>query len=339
MKVARLHQIHDFRFHDEPIPTPAEGEVLIKMAAVSICGSDIHWFADGGIGTARLNSPIVLGHELSGTIASGDRQGERVAIDPAIPCGCCEFCREGNPNFCTSLRFAGDGMTIGGGMQEYLNWPTKSLFALPDNIPFAEAAALEALGVGIHAIDLGHLNLGMSVGIYGCGPIGLLMIQLARLSGASFIVATDRLHQRVEAARRFGADLALQADSGREAIEILAATKNRGLDVTFEVAGDSAAVDTAVTTAMPGAKVILVGIPADDQTCFKASSLRRKGLTVKWVRRMKHVYPRAINLVQEGMVDISSVITHHFPFAETQAAFLEAEKRSGLKVIIEFDQK
>jgi L-iditol 2-dehydrogenase len=338
MKVLRLHQPHDLRFHDEPVPTPLEGEVLVKLAAVSICGSDIHWFSEGGIGTARLTSPLVLGHELSGTIASGERKGERVAIDPSITCGHCEYCLEGNPNFCTSLRFAGDGLTTGGGMQEYLNWPIRSLVTLPDQIPFAEAAVLEALGVGIHAIDLGHVRMGMSVGIFGCGPIGLMMIQLARLSGATYIVATDRLPQRVEAARRFGADLALQANSGEEVAEIMAATHKRGLDVTFEVAGTNPAVDTAAATAKPGARVVLVGIPAENQTSFNPSIVRRKGLTVKWVRRMKHVYPRAIQFAQNKLVDISSVITHRFPFSEAQSAFLEAEKREGLKVVLEFNQ-
>jgi len=326
------------RFHDEPVPTPLDGEALVKIAAVSICGSDIHWFSEGGIGTARLTSPLVLGHELSGTIASGERKGERVAIDPAIPCGQCDFCREGNPNFCASLRFAGDGMTVGGGLQEYLSWPLKSLVSLPDQIPFAEASALEALGVGMHAIDLGHLRVGMSVGIFGCGPIGLMMVQLARLSGAGYIVATDNIPQRVEAARRFGADLALQADGGKEVEEIMAATHKRGLDVTFEVAGTNPAVDAATITARAGAKVILVGIPAENQTCFNPSIVRRKGLTVKWVRRMKNVYRRAINLVQNGRIDMAAMITRRFPFSEAPQAFFEAEKREGIKVVLEFPE-
>ncbi|HVN52834.1 MAG TPA: alcohol dehydrogenase catalytic domain-containing protein [Anaerolineaceae bacterium] len=338
MKVLRLHQPHDLRFHDEPAPVPEAGEELVKMAAVSICGSDLHWFAEGGIGTARLTRPLVLGHEMAGMIVSGSREGERVAIDPAIPCGKCEFCREGNPNFCTALRFAGDGLTVDGGLQEYIRWPSKSIWPLPESISFGEAAVLEALGVGIHSIDLGHLRVGMSVGIFGCGPIGLMMVQLARLAGAAFIVATDRLPQRVEAARRFGAHLALQADDGREAGEILAATHHRGLDVTFEVAGDNAAVETAAATAKPGAKVVLVGIPPEDRTSFQASTVRRKGLTVKWVRRMKHVYPRAIRLVEEGLVDVHAIITHRFPFSQAQQAFEEAANRNGLKVILEFEE-
>ncbi len=336
MKISRLYNTHDIRLEETPLPEPGEGEALVRLAAMSICGSDIHWFAEGGIGTYTLEQPLVLGHELSGIIDSGPRKGERVAIDPAIPCGHCEFCEEGNPNFCTSLKFAGDGKTDGG-LSEWIVWPERCLFALPDSVSFAEGAMLEALGVGIHAIDLGHLRPAMSVGIFGCGPIGLLMIQLARLSGATTIIATDKLPQRLDTARRLGADLALPAEDGKEVEAIMQATHHRGLDVTFEAAGENAAVETAVATAKPGARVVLVGIPSDDLISFKASTVRRKGLTIKMVRRMKLVYPRAIRLVQSGRIDIKSLISQRFPFAQTQQAFEAAEKRNGIKVIVEFN--
>ncbi|MCE1254521.1 MAG: zinc-binding dehydrogenase, partial [Anaerolineae bacterium] len=320
MKISRLYHTHDIRLEETPLPQPDEGEVLVRLAAMSICGSDIHWFAEGGIGTYTLKQALVLGHELSGLIDSGPRKGERVAIDPAIPCGHCEFCEEGNPNFCTSLKFAGDGLT-NGGLSEWITWPERCLFTLPDSISFAEGAMLEALGVGIHAIDLGHLRPAMSVGIFGCGPIGLLMIQLARLSGAGLIVATDKLPQRLEAARKMGADLVIPADKGKEVEAIMQATHKRGLDVTFEAAGENDAVEAALTAAKPGARVVLVGIPSDDKVSFKASTVRRKGLTIKMVRRMKLVYPRAIQLVQSGKIDVKSLITDRFPFELTQKAF------------------
>ena len=334
MQVVRLHGAGDLRLHDEPMPSPGPGESLVRVTAVSICGSDIHWFAEGGIGDARIKQPLVLGHEFAGVIASGERSGERVAVDPAIPCGVCEFCLEGNPNFCTSMRFAGDGK-FDGALREYVAWPTHCLFRLPESIGDAEGALLEALGVGIHAIDLGHLRPGMSVGIFGCGPIGLLMVQLARISGATHIIATDKLPHRLEAAKSFGATNVFQAEGGQETAEILAATHRRGVDVAFEVAGENDAVETAVAAAKPGARVVLVGIPADDRTTFTASTARRKGLTIKLVRRMKHTYPRAIALVEHGLVDVRSLVTHRFPLTEAKPAFVEAEKRSGLKVVVE----
>jgi len=334
MQVVRLHSAGDLRLHDEPTPTPGPGEVLVRVTAVSICGSDIHWFAEGGIGDARINQPLVLGHEFAGVIADGERSGERVAVDPAISCGVCEFCLEGNPNFCTSMRFAGDGK-FDGALREYVAWPTHCLFRLPESISNAEGALLEALGVGIHAVDLGHLRAGMSVGIFGCGPIGLLMVQLARISGATHIIATDKLPHRLEAAKSFGATNVFQAEGGKETAEILAATNRRGVDVAFEVAGENDAVETAVAVAKRGARVVLVGIPADDRTAFNASTARRKGLTIKLVRRMKHTYPRAIALVERGSVDVRSLVTQRFPLTEAKHVFVEAEKRSGLKVVVE----
>jgi L-iditol 2-dehydrogenase len=334
MQVVRLHGAGDLRLHDEPMPSPGPGESLVRVTAVSICGSDIHWFAEGGIGDARVKQPLVLGHEFAGVIADGERSGERVAIDPAIACGVCEFCLEGNPNFCTSMRFAGDGK-FDGALREYVAWPTHCLFRLPESIGNAQGALLEPLGVGIHAIDLGHLRPGMSVGIFGCGPIGLLMVQLARISGATRIIATDKLPHRLQAAQSFGATDVFQAEGGQENAEILAATHDRGVDVAFEVAGENDAVETAVATAKRGARVVLVGIPANDRTAFNASTARRKGLTIKMVRRMKHTYPRAISLVEQGLVDVHSLVTQRFPLTEATPALVEAEKRSGLKVVIE----
>jgi L-iditol 2-dehydrogenase len=171
--------------------------------------------------------------------------------------------------------------------------------------------------------------------VFGCGPIGLLIVQLARLSGASTIIATDILPHRVEAAKNFGADYAVLAGAGRELDEIRAATNRRGVDVAFEAAGEQDAVDVSVAAVIPGGKVILVGIPADDHTSFPASVARRKGLTIKLVRRMKHTYPRAIELVSKGLVDVRSLVTHRFPLEKSAEAFEVAQRREGLKIIIE----
>lgn len=334
MKVLRLHGVRDLRLREEPVPVTNAGELLVRVRTVSLCGSDLHWFAEGGIGDVRLTTPIILGHEFAGEIASGSRSGERVAVDPAIPCGRCEFCLEGNPNFCGKVRFAGDGK-FDGALREFVAWPEECLHSLPEGVSLQEGAVLEAMGVGLHAINLGHLRPGCSVGIYGCGPIGLLMVQLARHSGAVQIIATDRLPHRVQAAREHGATLALQSDGGGENAAILKSTEGRGVDVAFEVAGENDAVETAIATAKPGARVVLVGIPSEDRTSFTASAARRKGLTILMVRRMKHTYPRAIALVQQGIIDVKSLVSQNFPLEDAGQAFAEAEKRSGLKTVIE----
>jgi L-iditol 2-dehydrogenase len=330
MKVIRLHASADLRLHDEPDPIPGAGEKLLQVKAVGICGSDIHWFLEGGIGDAALEQPLVLGHEFAAEL----EDGQRVAVDPAIPCRKCEFCLRGHPNLCPEVRFAGHGM-VDGVLCEVMAWDEKCLFPLPDSLTYADGAMLEPLGVALHAVDLAHLRVGMTIGVFGCGPIGLLIIQLVKLSGAANIIATDKLAHRVEAAKAYGANKALLVGGGYEREELLAATGGRGVDVAFEVAGDQGAVDDAFSTVIPGGKVVLVGIPGDDKTSFTATVARHKGLTIKMVHRMKHTYPRAIALVSQNMVDVSTLVTHRFPLAQAAEAFAVAARREGLKVIVE----
>ena len=330
MKVVRLHAHGELRLHDEPEPAPLAGEGLVRVKAVGVCGSDLHWFTEGEIGDAKLEHPLVLGHEFAGET----EDGQRVAVDPATPCRHCEFCERGHPNLCENMTFAGHGETDGA-LRECASFPTRCLFPLPDSLSYADGAMLEPLGVAIHAVDLGKLRTGMSVGVFGCGPIGLLIVQLARLSGASQIIATDLLPHRLEAAKSFGADHAILTGAGGELEKIRAATDGRGVDVAFEVAGEQEAVDVSIAAVIPGGKVVLVGIPTDDHTAFSASIARRKGLTLKLVRRMKHTYPRAIELVSKGLVDVRSLVTHRFPLEKAAEAFAVAQRREGLKIIIE----
>jgi len=331
MKVLRLHASGDLRLHDEPLPVPAGGEALLRVKAVGICGSDLHWFRESGIGDARLVRPLVLGHEFT---ALDEQTGRLAAVDPAIPCGQCEFCLEGNPNLCLAVRFAGHA-DVDGAMRQYLSWPERNLFPLPENLDAPAGVMLEPLGVALHAVDLAHLRPGMHIGVFGCGPIGLLVIQLARLAGATRIVATDRLLRRVEAARSLGAQTAVQVGDDGCLPDLPALVGLRGLDVVFEVAGENQAVECAMAAAKPGGVVIPIGIPSQDRTSFSASTARRKGLTIKLCRRMKKTYPRAIDLVAHGKVDVSSLVTHRFPLDQALEAFAVADRREGLKVIIE----
>jgi L-iditol 2-dehydrogenase len=331
MKSARLHAPGDLRLQDEPTPIAGEGEVLIRVKTVGICGSDLHWFSEGAIGDAELKHPLVLGHESSGET----EDGRRVAVDPAIPCGRCEQCQHGHPNLCASIVFAGHAMQDGA-LREWMPWNQECLIPIPDTFTYEDGAMLEPLGVAIHSVDLAHLKAGMTVGVFGCGPIGLLIIQLARLSGAVNIVATDKLAHRVEAAKALGAHHAFLVENRLASGEIQAVTGERGLDVAFEAAGEQEAVDDAFAAVISGGKVILAGIPDEDRTSFSASVARRKGLTIKLVRRMKHTYPRAIELVSIGLVDVRSLVTHRFPLEDVLEAFRVAKRRDGLKVMIEF---
>src|SRR5581483_9747912 len=204
VKVLRLQRAGDLRLHEEPEPRAADGEVLVHVTAVGLCGSDRHWFVEAGIGDAVLDRPLVLGHEFAGVIASGPRAGERVVLDPAVPCRRCDVCLAGLPHLCPSGRFAGHGSTDGA-LRTSLAWPEDLAHWLPDRIPDTEAALLEPLGVALHALDLGHVRRGTRTGVFGCGPIGLLLVQAIGAAGGETVVATDPLPHRRTAALTAGA--------------------------------------------------------------------------------------------------------------------------------------
>jgi L-iditol 2-dehydrogenase len=333
VKAARLHAVSDIRIAEEDQPTRGAGESLVRVTSVGICGSDLHWFTEGAIGDAQILHPLVLGHEIAGIIEGGPLDGQRVAVDPAKPCGVCEQCMEGNHNLCPTVRFAGHG-TNDGGLRDYLAWPTTLLHPVPDTLSDADAAMLEPLGVALHAHDLGKTRTGGVVAVIGCGPIGLCLSQLARVSGARQIVALEPLKHRREAAAAMGADVAFDADRDDIHASLAEATGGRGADVVFEAAGTDAAIALAVAAARPGGRVVLVGIPEQDTTTFPASVARRKGLTLKLSRRMKATYPRATRLAADGLVDISSIVTHNFPLTRADEAFQAASDRVGLKIIV-----
>lgn len=336
MRALRLHPDRQLRFHDEPVPEPGPGEVLIRVTAVGLCGSDRHWLVEGGIGDAVLDAPLVLGHEFTGIVASGPQRGRRVAVDPAVSCGACEPCRTDAPNLCLNMRFAGHGRTDGA-LREYLAWPKTSLYPLSDLIDDAEGALIEPLAVAIHGLDLALLGKGVTVGVIGCGPIGLLLVALSQSAGAGTIIATDPQRHRLDAAAAMGATRTIEAaESVDDGAAVLAATGGRGLDVVFEVAGEAAAVECAVAVARPGGQVVLLGIPPDDRTTFSASVARRKGLILKLSRRSTpDTFQRAVQLAEERTIDLAGLVTLRVPLANAAQAFDALVRRDGVKAIIE----
>jgi L-iditol 2-dehydrogenase len=329
MRVARLWAAGDIRVADEPMAAPRPGHSLVRVTTVGICGSDLHWYGEGAIGDARLDRPLVIGHEIAGVVQDGPLDGRRVAVDPAIPCGNCRTCLSGDRNLCPAVVFAGHG-GCDGGLRGYLSWPTELLHELPGGVSDVDGALLEPLGVAVHAADLGHPRIGGSVGVFGCGPIGLLLVRLARLGGATRVIAADPLEHRRAAALHYGADEVLDPSTELD-VDGLA------VDLAFEVAGTDAALDAALRAVRPGARVVLVGIPDDDRVGFRASLARRKGLTLVLARRMNDVYPRAIELVARGLVDTGSLVTAAYPLDQVAAAFTDAATRTGLKVVVRPD--
>lgn len=331
MLAIRLHGPRDLRADQiaDP-PEPGRGEALIRVASAGICGSDLHTYQDGRIGDTRVAHPLVLGHEFAAEVLAVGAEaldgmarqilpGTRIAVDPAEACGRCEQCEQGNPNLCLHLKFCGlfpqDGC-----YRERMIVTARQCFPLPDSIDDASGALLEPLGVALHATDLSHVRPGDSVAILGAGPIGLLILQTVRLAGAKEVFIADRLPWRLDLAKRLGGTIIDSSTTNPVAV-VLKNTADRGVDVAVEAAWAEETVQQAVDMARYGGRVTLVGIPADDRLTMSHSPARRKGLTLRFCRRMKHTYPRAIQLTETGKVDVRCLISHRFPLAKASEAF------------------
>jgi L-iditol 2-dehydrogenase len=331
MLAARLHGPADLRVEEIPHPgPPGRGEVLLRVKTTGICGSDLHTYTDARIGDTPVEGPLILGHEFSGVIeAVGPgsldgcfepiQPGTRVAVDPAQPCGRCELCEKGHPNLCCRLHFCGN-FPDGGSLCEWMHMPGRSCFPLAKSIGDVEAALLEPLGVAIHAVDLARIKVGSAVAVLGAGPIGLLILQVAKLAGADPVFVTDKLPWRLEAAQKLGAR-PINCEHGEAVQRVLQETNGRGVDVAIEAAWADRSVEEAAEMARLGGRLVLVGIPGDDRLALKHSTARRKGLSIMMSRRMKHVYPRAIRLAESGRVRLKELVSHHFSLKQAARAF------------------
>lgn len=336
VQAARIHGRGDIRVAMERAETPGPGEVLLRVSAVGLCGSDLHWYEEASIGDARLSHPLILGHEFAGVIADGSRAGERVVVDPAYNCGHCRPCLQGRTNLCLAGRFAGHG-TTDGALRSLMAWPERLVYPIPDSIGDDEAALLEPLGVALHALDLALVSPGDRAGVYGCGPIGLLLVQLLRMRGAATVIATDLLAHRVAAAKALGATAAFLVEERAVAdpSHPRGLARDQAVDVAFEVSGSDEALSDAIAAVRPGGRVVIVGIPTGDRTVFEAGAARRKEIAMLMCRRMiPSDLPRAVGIGSIGSVRLSPLITHRYPLAQAAEAFATLAARSGIKVIV-----
>ena len=331
MLAARLHGPRDLRIESVPHPgRPGPGQALLRVKCTGICGSDLHSYLDARIGDTPIGGPLILGHEFSGVVeavgpGSHDgnfeplKPGTRVAVDPAQPCHRCEFCEQGHPNLCRRLHFCGN-YPDGGSFCQWMHMPSHSCFPVPKTIDDEGAAMLEPLGVAIHAVDLAKLRVGYSLAIVGAGPIGLLILQVARLAGADPVFITDKLPWRLKLAAKYGA-VPINFDAEDPLKRLQHETRGRGVDVAIEAAWSDHSVSQAVEMVKLSGRVVLVGIPGDDRLAMKHSTARRKGLTIMMSRRMKHIYPRAIQLAEQEKLDLHGLISHRFPLKRAAEAF------------------
>src|SRR5262245_1367334 len=267
-----------------------------------------------------------MGHECAGAVvAVGARVthlavGDRVALVPAVACGECESCLEGHPNVCPRGRFVGSP-GVPGAMQDMIAHPARLAFRLPPGMTDVEGALLEPLGVALHAIGLAPVRVADTVAVFGCGPIGLMIVRLARLAGARDVFASEVVAHRRRMAEAWGASLVVDPAASDPVRAIADATSGRGVDVAFEAAGALDTPEQAVEVSKAYGTAVIVGICADDRVPLRATPGRKKALTIKVSRRMGHVYPRTLALVHRGMVDVRALVTHTVPLARGAEAF------------------
>lgn len=342
MKVLVAHAAKDIRIETRAVPTPGPGQVLIKMAAGGICGSDLHYYNHGGFGPVQLKEPMILGHEVAGRIAAlGDgvttlAEGALVAVSPSRPCGACAYCHDGRQNHCLNMRFYGSAMPfphIQGAFREYL---VADVAQCADAGPLSEgeAAMAEPLAVVLHAAGHAGALLGKRVLVTGCGPIGLLAVLVARSAGAVEVVATDISDFTLEKARAVGADATINVASTADGLTPYTADKGH-FDVLFECSGVASALAAAVPALRPGATVVQLGLGGDMTLPMQA--MTAKELQLKGSFRFHSSFFTAVEMMRSGRLDVTPLITHRIGLDAAQSAFeLASDRSQAIKVNITF---
>ncbi|MCD6354235.1 MAG: alcohol dehydrogenase catalytic domain-containing protein [Prolixibacteraceae bacterium] len=319
-------------------------EVKIKLAAIGVCGSDIHYYSVGKIGSQVVEYPFAVGHECSGIISDVGEEvtnvkvGDLVVVDPAVYCGVCDQCRAGRQHTCRNGKFLGCPGQLEGCLSEYIVLPDFTCYDVTGKLNAVQAALIEPLSIGVYAVNMATIeNKSTSVGIFGAGPIGLSILFKLLASEIKNIGVIEPLDYRLEKAKEIGAAYFINPEN--ENVETAVQQKEEYLlDVVFEASGEQDAVDNALKVLKPGGKLILVGIPPAAEYTFDMDLMRRKELSVVNIRRQNHCVEEAINLVVSGKIDIEKMVTHNFTLEETATAFdmVEGYKDGAIKAVINF---
>jgi len=326
MKAAMLTGIRRIEVRQVAAPRiSSDTEVLLKVDAVGVCGSDCHYFETGRIGSQIVQMPFVLGHECAGTVVdigskvSRVRRGDQVAVDPAVACHRCDQCRSGRENTCRNLKFLGCPGQMNGGLCEQIVMPEDSLYPLAGKVTPEQAVLCEPLSIGLYAVQQAELPDRYAAAILGTGPIGLSVLLMAQATGVGKTYMTDLIDERVEIARQAKATWAGNADK-EDITKSIMAEEPMGMDVVFECAGEQETIDQAVELLKPGGKLMLVGIPRAERISMVIDQARRKELSIINIRRQRGCVQTAIDLVATGRIAVDFMVTHRYSLDQCQEA-------------------
>ncbi|XP_057307172.1 sorbitol dehydrogenase-like [Hydractinia symbiolongicarpus] len=336
-----LHGIGDMRLEQRPVRKPGQNEVLLKMHSVGICGSDVHYLKNGRIGDFVVKDPMVLGHEASGTVVDvGEgvihlKKGDRVAVEPGVPCRVCNFCKSGRYNLCSSIFFCATPPDDGSLSRFYVH-AADFCYKLPNHVSYEEGALLEPLSVGVHACRRAGVVMGDTVLILGAGPIGLVTLMVAKAAGASRIAITDLDANRLQMASKLGADQTIKVTSrdGKEVADHIRSSFGDP-DRTIECTGAESSIQTGIYATKSGGVLVIVGMGKSEITLPIVNALVRE-VDVRGIFRYANCYPTALELVASGKVDVKPLITHRFKLEQSHDAFevSASGKDNAIKVMI-----
>ena len=341
MKVAIMTGVGQMDYTQRPIPTPKDNEVLVKLEYVGICGSDLHYYETGAIGSYVVEPPFVLGHEPGGVVVEVGKGvkhlkvGDKVALEPGKTCGQCEFCKTGRYNLCPDVIFFATP-PVDGVFQEYVAHEAGLCFKLPENVSTMEGALIEPLAVGFHAANLGDAHIGQTAVVFGAGCIGLVSMMALKAKGVSRVYVVDIMPKRLEKALELGADGVING-AERDAVEaVLELTGGAGCDLVVETAGTQITTRQAIHMAKKGSTIVLVGYSKSGEMTLPMSLSLDKELTFKTVFRYRHVYPMAIDAVAAGKINLKGIVTDVFELDDIQNAMDRsvADKANIVKAVV-----
>ncbi|MDR2179551.1 MAG: NAD(P)-dependent alcohol dehydrogenase [Synergistaceae bacterium] len=343
-KAAFMTGIGQIEIREIPMPVAKEDEVVVKLEYVGICGSDVHYFEYGRIGDFVVKGDFILGHECAGTVTEVGKKvtrlkaGDRVALEPGATCGECEFCTTGRYNLCPDVEFLATP-PYHGCFENYIAFPAKLAFKLPDGLSTREGALIEPLAVGFEAASVAGVTLGSSVAILGAGCIGLMALLASKARGATDITVVDVIQKRLDKALELGATRVIDASQADATKALLAATGGKGADIVMETAGSVRTTQQTPFVVKRGGVIVLVGMAPEDVIPFNFAKLMGQVASLRTIFRYKNQYPAAIEAVSSGLIDVSGIVTDEFNFSDIAKAFRVniENKKDVVKIVVKID--